>query len=378
MAALKRSILPTPAAPVPVARPRLPTREALTPYLDRIDEARRYANAGPLVRELEGRLAARLSESGSVATVANHTQALTLALKAAGAKAGTLCAMPAWTFVASAHAAVAAGLTPYFIDVDPATWMLDPARMADVVAAAPGEVGAIMPVAVFGLTPHLPLWWAVGEATGLPVVVDGADAFDALDCAPVPVAISLHAQASVAAGEGGYVACEDEALVERVRDFTTLGLPGDPVAAAPATNGMISEYAAAVALASLDAWPADRARFGFAAQYLKVALALTPQIEFQPGWGTSWFSSVCVVGTPKGAAPAIAKAMNRAGVEARGWWGGGCHTHPAFAACPREPLPVTDALAVSTLGLPYFIDLDEADSWRIVDALLEALKVSDG
>ena len=47
-----------------------------------------------------------------------------------------LCVMPAWTFVASAHAAVSAGLVPYFVDVDPRTFQIDPAhleaRIADV------------------------------------------------------------------------------------------------------------------------------------------------------------------------------------------------------------------------------------------------------
>src|SRR6202041_975237 len=95
---------------IPIARPRLPTRAAIAPYLDRIDAARWYANHGPLVREPETRLAARLGERTAVTTVANGTVALTLALQAAGAKPGTLCLMPAWTFVATAHAAMAAGL----------------------------------------------------------------------------------------------------------------------------------------------------------------------------------------------------------------------------------------------------------------------------
>ena len=131
------------------------------------------------------------------------TVALTLALKAAGAQPGTLCAMPAWTFVASPHAAIEAGLTPWFLDVDPETWMLEPEQVLAAVLDAPGEVGAIMPVAAFGRMPDLQAWRWVSEVLGLPVVVDGAAAFDALKSAPVPVTVSLHATKTVAAGDGG-------------------------------------------------------------------------------------------------------------------------------------------------------------------------------
>jgi dTDP-4-amino-4,6-dideoxygalactose transaminase len=382
MAAPKRNSLPAPLpappAKVPIARPRLPTRAAIAPYLDRIDEARWYANHGPLVVELERRLAARLAGAAQVATVANGTVAITLALRAAGARPGTLCLMPAWTFVASPHAALDAGLTPYFVDVDPETWMLDPAATLAAIASAPQEVGAILPVAAFGRAPDLARWRQVADGTGLPVIVDGAAAFDALDCAPVPVTVSLHATKTVGAGEGGYVASEDADFIARLRALAAFGFCGDRTARMPAINGKMSEYAAAVALASLDAWPADRARFSLTAQRLRAGLALAPEIVFQPGWGARWLSSVCVVGTPDGAAPAIAASLAEHGIETRAWWGEGCHRHPAFAACPRASLPVTEYLARSTLGLPHFIDLDEDASARIIEALLEAVKVTHG
>ena len=61
-----------------VARPRLPPAEAIFPYLQRIDEARWYSNFGPLLTELEDRLAARFAAGTRVITVANATQALSV------------------------------------------------------------------------------------------------------------------------------------------------------------------------------------------------------------------------------------------------------------------------------------------------------------
>ncbi len=379
MAVLKRNHIPaSEPVRVPIARPRLPTREMIAPYLDRIDDARRYANHGPLVVELEQRLAGRLVDAAEVVTCANGTVAITLALRAAGAKPGSLCLMPAWTFCASAHAAMGAGLTPYFVDVDPETWMLDPAAVLAAIAAAPAEVGAILPVAAFGRTPDLACWRDVADGTGLPVIVDGAAAFDGLECAPVPVTVSLHATKTCAAGEGGYVASSDAAFLASLRGLASFGFHGDRSARTPACNAKMSEYAAAVALASLDAWPADRARFALTAQRLRAGLALRPEIGFQPGWGARWISSACVVQTPAWRAPGIAGALAALGVETRDWWGEGCHRQPAFADCPRAPLPVTDRLARSTLGLPYFIDLDEADVRRVAAALVDALETAHG
>jgi len=90
---------------VPIMRPKLPSAARLAPYLRAIDSSRVYSNFGPLAVEFEKRLAARYGLFGaSVTTVANATLGLALALTAQGVRAGTLCAIPAWTFVASALA----------------------------------------------------------------------------------------------------------------------------------------------------------------------------------------------------------------------------------------------------------------------------------
>jgi dTDP-4-amino-4,6-dideoxygalactose transaminase len=78
---------------------------------------------------------------------------------ALGAKPGGLCVMPSWTFVATAHAAIQAGLTPWFLDVDPVTGVLDADHVRERLAHAPGPVSAVIPVAAFG-QPLDPEPWA--------------------------------------------------------------------------------------------------------------------------------------------------------------------------------------------------------------------------
>lgn len=354
---------------LPVARPRLPTADDILPYLRRIDDARWYSNFGPLLTELELRLASRFTDGAVAATVVNATQALTLALQALDLPAGSLVATPSWTFVATAHAIAQAGLVPWFLDVDHDSQMLDPAQVRDVLARAPGPVSAVLPVAAHGAMPDVEAWLAFRDETGLAVLLDAAAAFDAARDARLPTVVSLHATKVLGIGEGGFLVTDDAALAFRVRRMTTYGFNGTREAQIAGTNAKLSEYTAAVGLAALDKWPADRLRFFLAAQHTRIGLAMTPSVVLQPGWGSDWVTSVCVVRLPDGAAQAATETLVAHGVETRRWWGRGCHQDAAFAAYPRTELPVTERLAQSVIGLPFAIDLVREDVDRVVRAL---------
>jgi len=357
---------------VAVARPRLPRAEAVMPYLERIDGARWYSNFGPLLCEFEQRLADRFSAPTAVTTVANATQALTLTLQAMDLVPGSYVVVPAWTFVATAHAVMQAGLQPWFLDVDPSTWMLDPDHVA-TLARRHLEISAVVPVCAFGAMPDIDRWLAFREATGVPVILDAAAAFDTLSDARLPAVVSLHATKVLGLGEGGMLATEDAALALKVRRLTTFGFEGSRESLTPATNAKLSEYAAAVGLAALDGWPGDRLRWMRTAQMLRIALIGRPEVKFQDGWGSDWITSVCTVGLPLGATAQVAASLREDGVDTRAWWGRGCHTSPAFADCRRGPLAVTEALAASTIGLPFSIDMEAHEISRVADALNRAL-----
>lgn len=359
-----------------VARPRLPVAETILPYLQRIDEARWYSNFGPLLTELEDRLSQRFPEGTRVITVANGTQALALTLMAMELPAGGLVAMPAWTFVATAHAVLQAGLVPWFVDVDEQTWSLDPAALAARLSQAPGPVVGAIPVSPFGRPLDLAAWRAFRETTGIPVLVDAAAGFDTADDARLPLVVSLHATKVAGAGEGGFLATDDADLAAKVRALSTFGFRGSRDSLLPATNAKLSEYTAAVGLASLDGWPADRLRFLRAAQMLRIGLTGLPQVEFQPGWGADWITSVCCVTLPQDAADAVEASLAAQGVDTRRWWGLGCHASPAFAHLPREPLDATDRLGRRVIGLPFSIDLTSAEIGRIAAALRQALSAA--
>lgn len=356
---------------IPVARPLLPGRAALTPYLDEIDAARWYTNFGPLCLRFEARLAERFGLAPEcVATVSNATIGLIAGLQAAGALPGSHCLVPSWTFSASVHAVVAAGLVPLFADVGE-HGALTP-EIARRALAGPQAVGAVMPVAVYGQPLDTAAWDAFSAETGLPVVLDAAPGFDAARPGTRLTVVSLHATKMLGVGEGGFVMSEDRALVGDFRRLINFGFWGSRDAQVAATNGKLSEYAAAVGLAGLDDWRNRRADFQRVATRYRAGLAQIAGAGLLDGFGEDWLAATCVVRLDRPAEP-VAAALAEAGVETRAWWGSGMHRQPAFAHFPRRGLPTTETLARTTLGLPMYQDMTDADVDRTLAALAAAL-----
>jgi dTDP-4-amino-4,6-dideoxygalactose transaminase len=360
-------------APVPIARPCMPTTQAILPYLQKIDGSGWYTNFGPLILELEQRLAHRFNGSAYVATASNGTQALTLGLQTLKAAAGGVCIMPAWTFVASAHAVRQAGLIPWFVDVDPVTWCLDPNHVREILSLAPGKVEAVMVVAAFGHPVDLSPWVQFRDETGIPIILDAAASFDSVCDARVPTMVSLHATKVLGSGEGAFIVSDDFDFVTRFRAATNFGFHGDRIARHHATNAKLSEYNGAVSLAALDMWPEIRARYVRTAKALKQAVADYPQIQFQDGWGDQWVSSTCIISLPPTDFRPLVDGLADQTIATRSWWALGCHQEPAFQDCPAEPLTITDRLAVSTLGLPYFATMDDEQIGRLNRAIQRVL-----
>lgn len=343
---------------IPIMRPKLPSLEQLARYLEQIDSSRIYSNFGPLALALEDRLAAHYGLGvGTVTTVANATLGLTLALTAQGARPGTLCILPAWTFVASAHAATMAGLIPYFVDVDSGTWMLDTTIVSNAIARAPATVGAVMPVAPFGRPIETAAWDRFRSQNGLPVVIDAAAGFDSIAPGETPVVVSLHATKVIGTGEGGFVMSTDTSLVRSVRTRTNFGFDATRQATVPSVNAKLSEYHAAVGLAALDDWDTARNEWMVAAAAYRKALRESDQLRFQDGFGENWVASTCILRLADAEAERMEREFASAGVETRRWWGQGAHAHPATRKFARTAVPVTEALAHSTLSVPIYRDV---------------------
>jgi dTDP-4-amino-4,6-dideoxygalactose transaminase len=358
---------------IPVMRPMLPASDRLLPYLKQIDTARIYSNFGPLAVSFERRLAAHFDlPERAVTTVANATFGLALALLAQQVRPGTLCVLPGWTFIASAHAVRLAGLVPYFVDVDARTWAIDAASTADLISRAPAQIGAMMPVVPFGQPIDLAAWDRFRATTGIPVVIDAAAGFDSLVPSETPTVVSLHATKALGIGEGGFVVSTDQSLIKEIRTRANFGFSAARTAVVPAMNAKLSEYHAAVGLAALDEWPQARAEWAAVAGAYRRALLESNRVRFQNGFGDSWVSSTCNLSFVDALAARLEGLLADARIQSRSWWGDGAHAHPATAACPRSPLPATERLVSSTIGVPMFRDMTAADVDRVTDCILAA------
>ncbi|TQV71869.1 DegT/DnrJ/EryC1/StrS family aminotransferase [Denitrobaculum tricleocarpae] len=363
-------------------RPQLPTAARIAPYLEEIDASRWYSNFGPLAGRFEERLSSQFgSGAGSVLAVANGTLGLTLALQAAAALPGDLCMLPAFTFSASASAVMAAGLTPWFVDVDPGSWALEPALARDCLPNAPGRVAAVMPVSVFGRPVDVAAWDEFSLETGIPAVIDGAASFDAARVGQSPVMISLHGTKVFGVGEGGLILSRNKALISQIRSLSSFGFPLDPAkktepraALLPGLNAKFSEYCAAVGLAGLEDWPATRQRFLDVRDAYYAILENIPELQPQPGGLEPWVSATINFAVPDVSARTLIAALAQRGIAARRWWGDGCATAPAFDSCPRTALPVTEGLTDSVIGLPFYIDMTRDDIHRVKTAVIAALR----
>lgn len=350
---------------IPILRPRLPDTDALIPYLRRIDTARTYSNMGPLACELAARLGQRYATAAI--PVASATAGLSAALLAQQLRPGTLCMVPSWTFAASGHAILAAGLEPWLVDVDPASGALTPDLAQEALKRAPGPVSAVMPVAPFGAAPAAAAWDGFAESTGLAVVVDAAASFDSVTSARVAQVVSLHATKVLGAGEGGFVLCGDPDTASRIAATCNFGFAGSRLASLRALNAKMSEYHAAVALAAWEHWPQTRAAHLTLLARLKAAL---PDWAWPAGLGENHVTNTLVARFPMGA-DAAETHLARRQIETRRWWSMGLHRQPAFAACPRLDLSHTDHLAHLSLGLPCHLDLSEAEIGRLAQAMAE-------
>ena len=367
------------AGPVPAFRPRLPCAERLLPYLRRIDAARLYSNRGPLVDELERRLA-RLTGAPphGLRTAASGTLALTLAIlahagrgDAGGAK--PLALMPAFTFVATAQAAELCGWRPVFADVDPRRWTLDPAA----VRAHPdfGRVGLILAAAPYGVLPDIAGLAALQAATGVPVVIDAAAGFDALLQVPgtvsdtVPMALSFHATKGFSTAEGGAVAWTSAPGQMRVMQIANFGFLGTRTARSAGLNAKMSEYHAAVGLAMLDEIDATRAaQARVAGTYARLARArgMADRLHLPPRISPAY---ALYEATEAAACTRAEAALRAAGIDSRRWYGQGVDREPWYATARPGALPVTRDLCDRLLGLPMAPDLDAASIARIVSVL---------
>jgi dTDP-4-amino-4,6-dideoxygalactose transaminase len=359
---------------IPVLRPLLPDATAILPYLERIDASRIYSNFGPLAEEFQDRLARRLSIGPeSALTISCGTTGLIAAILAtANFENGRrrLALMPSFTFAATAVAAERCCLHPYFVDVDPISWALNPERLLDHPVL--DRVAVVVAVAPFGRPLPQSDWLVFQERTGIPVVFDSAAAFAVvgLDAGryigPIPSVFSFQATKSFGVGEGGGIVCANSEIMRKMRTAINFGFDGARDSLMPSINGKMNEYSAAVGLAAHDLWETKLRAIDRISSLYRECFAKEELADRFLAWPEIDGSYALYRAAGRAERDALMRAFDKDGVEYRLWYGEGCHKQKHFSAAERDDLPVTEGVGANLLGIPMAPDLPEESIQRVV------------
>jgi dTDP-4-amino-4,6-dideoxygalactose transaminase len=368
------------AAGLPFARPARPPLDRVMTRLRPSYELGILTN-GPLVRELEARVAERLGVREAVA-VASCTAGLMLTIQAL-TRPGDAVLMPSFTFAATAHAAAWAGCVPRFAECGVDDLLLD---VADAAGRLDGSA-AIVATHVFGAPCHPDRVEAVA-APGVPVVFDAAHAFGAT-CDGRPIGgfgvaevFSLSPTKVLVAGEGGLVTTNDTALAERLRIGRDYGNPGNYDTAFAGLNARLSELHAALALESLTQLDEHLARRRqLVATYLEGlsdAPGVRPQHVAEGDVSTYKDFTIVVDESEFGVdRDTLVAALRAEGIDTRCYFSPPVHRHQAYREGPEAALPHTDWVADRVVSLPIWRDLP-VESIEIVADVVRRVHSSAG
>jgi dTDP-4-amino-4,6-dideoxygalactose transaminase len=302
---------------------------------------------GPEVEAFEREAAAYLGVPHAIG-VANGTDALVLALEAMGVERGDEVICPAFTFYATAEAIARVGATPVFADIDPATLNIDPQAVA---AAVTERTKVIVPVHLFGRPAALDELAAIGP----PLLEDAAQAFGAPGTATTGVCSTFSffpTKNLFALGDGGLVACTDDAVAETVRMLRFHGSRDKQTFELIGVNSRLDAIQAAalrVFLPHLAGWNA--ARREAAARYAELGLGDVVELPpDEPGHVYHMY----VVRSPERAR--IADALREAGIASASYYVTPLHLQPAMAYLGYRPgsLPETERASAENLALPMW------------------------
>jgi perosamine synthetase len=215
---------------IPVNEPLLDGNEKR--YLLECIDSGWISSEGPFVNRFEREMATLAGREHGIA-VCNGTAALELALAALGLEPGSMVVVPTFAIISCAAAVIRNGCIPLFVDVDPLTWNMDPASLAELLADEIDRKGnrrlkAIMAVHTYGLPVEMGPVLALAEHYGLKVVEDAAE-MHGQTCAGRPCGsfgtlsvFSFYPNKLVTTGEGGMVLTDDPLLAERCRSLRNL------------------------------------------------------------------------------------------------------------------------------------------------------------
>jgi dTDP-4-amino-4,6-dideoxygalactose transaminase len=336
------------AEPLHVGRPNIGDRDRFLAHAADLLDRRWLTNNGPLVQELERRLADHLGVRHVVA-MCNGTVALEIAIRALGLSGEVI--LPSYTFVATAQALLWQAITPVFADIDPRTHNLDPAAVERMITP---RTSGIIGVHLWGRAAPVDELTELARHRGLALMFDAAHAFGAtyrgrrIGAFGRAEVFSFHATKFFNTFEGGAVTTNEDDLARTMRYMRNFGFEDYDKAVHVGTNGKMPEICAAMGLVNLDAIDAVVEANRRNHRRYAEALAGIPGLHLLPydeREGNNYQYVVVELASGSGASrDTLVAALHAEGILARKYFWPGCHKMKPF----RELYPHAGLLLPNT------------------------------
>lgn len=344
-----------------------------------------YLVQGRHVAEFEAAVARSVGSEHAVA-VTNCTAALHLALLALEVGPGSRVALPTYSWPATANVVELVGAEPVFVDLDRATYNLDPNALEGVLRSGQ-RLDAILPVHAFGGMADMRAITSLADEYGVPVVEDAACALGS-ELAGRPAGswgtlgcFSFHPRKAVTTGEGGMITTDDAELARALRMLRNHGLdPASPTPdfLIPGFNTRLTDFQAALGvtqMAKLDRLVASRRRQAGRYSALLQGTTITPPGALDASVHVYQSYVVLLPADAASRRAEIISGMREDGVETTI----GTYHMPLVTYYRRKygyeegDFPVTDDVAARGLSLPLHETLGPEQQEEVVQKLLDRL-----
>jgi dTDP-4-amino-4,6-dideoxygalactose transaminase len=285
--------------------------------------------------------------------------------------------LPSFTFFATGHAVLWNGLQPVFADCEPASWNLDPARVAELIGP---RTAAIVAVHMYGNPANTDALEALARQRGLKLIFDAAHALGSRrEGRPVgsfgdAEVFSLSPTKLLVAGEGGIVATHDSDLACRLRAARNYGDTGNYDPLVLGLNARLTELNALLALHGLAHLEEQLRRRNAIATRFTSGLRALPGIGFQKvrpqDESTYKDFSILIDSDQFGVTrDALGLALVAENVEVKKYFYPPLHQQKLYRTFHTNGLAATERISQSVLSLPIYAGLADETMDRLIEAI---------
>lgn len=331
---------------------------------------------GPEVAEVESALA-KFANVEHALTVSSGTDALLIALMALEIGPGDEVPTTPFSFFATAEAIALIGGVPVFVDIDPHTYNMDPAKLE---AAITPKTKAIMPVSLYGQCVDMDAINAIAAKYGLPVIEDAAQSFGAeykgrrsgglttIGCTSFFPSKPLGCY-----GDGGACFTNDKELAKKMAEIRVHGQSKRYHHTSLGINGRMDTMQAAVLLDKLAIFEEEIQLRQIVAQRYQQLLPKTVKRQLIKSENISVYAQYTIEVEER---EQVQKLLEKRGIPTAIHYPSGLHEQPIFQTMfpGKQSFPHTEAAARKVLSIPMHPYMQEAEQVKVVHALEEALE----